>query len=166
MNGSASSARMGRYVTTVAYDESVQAFVPATLPPDPPINLSGNLLLKLSDADRAIGRLDGISVMLPEKALFLYMYVRKEAVLSSQIEGAQSTLDDLLRFENVAMLGQPIDDITEVSPTVNSALEALEQLAIVREITGKKRGSVYCYEQYMDILDDGAGARRRKTSRQ
>ena len=87
-------------------------------------------------------------------------------VLGALPLSAQSTLDDLLRFENVAMLGQPIDDITEVSPTVNSALEALEQLAIVREITGKKRGSVYCYEQYMDILDDGAGARRRKTSRQ
>lgn len=101
------NGRLGRYVETIAFDEKVRAYVPPPLPPSPPIALGG-LLSRLSEADRALGRLDGIAVMLPRKELFLYMYVRKEAVLSSQIEGTQSTLDDLLRFETEATAGAPI----------------------------------------------------------
>jgi hypothetical protein len=74
-----------------------RAFVPPALPPNPPVDLLP-LLGKLSAAERALGRLDGITVLLPSHELFIYMYVRKEAVLSSQIEGTQSTLTDLLRF--------------------------------------------------------------------
>lgn len=132
--------RLGRYVETVAFDERVRAFVPPPLPPDPPIELS-QLLSKLSEADRAIGRLDGIAVMLPRKELFLYMYVRKEAVLSSQIEGTQSTLDDLLRFESEAVAGAPIDDTREVSNYVDAMMHGLERitelplsLRIIREL--------------------------------
>src|SRR5271163_2596279 len=91
-------ARLGRYLETVAGGEIVRAFVPPALPPTPPIDLLP-MLEKLSAAERALGRLDGITVLLPSHELFLYMYVRKEAVLSSQIEGTQSTLTDLLRFE-------------------------------------------------------------------
>lgn len=94
----------------------------------PALDLSPPLLGLLSDADRAIGRLDGISMMLPDKALFLYMYVRKEAVLSSQIEGTQSTLAELLRFENAAIAGKPMDDITEVSNYVDAMMYGLQQL--------------------------------------
>ena len=92
----------------------VRAYVPPPLPPVPPLELAG-LLERLSAADRALGRLDGMSLLLPNKELFRYMYVRKEAVLSSQIEGTQSTLNDLLRFESDATGGLPIDDIREVS---------------------------------------------------
>lgn len=120
--------RLGRYVTTVAFDETVQAFVPPPLPPVPALEMSSVLLKKLSEADRAIGRLDGITMMLPDKSLFLYMYVRKEAVLSSQIEGTQSTLDDLLRFENAAIAGQPIDDVSEVSNYVKAMMYGLERI--------------------------------------
>jgi Fic family protein len=120
--------RIGKYVSTVAFDETVNAYVPPPLPPHPPLDLSVRLLQKLSEADRAIGRLDGITVMLPDKALFLYMYVRKEAVLSSQIEGTQSTLDDLLRFESAAATGQPIDDVTEVSNYVEAMMYGLERM--------------------------------------
>jgi Fic family protein len=120
--------RLGRYVTTVAFDETVQAFVPPPLPPVPGLEMSSVLLNKLSEADRAIGRLDGITMMLPDKSLFLYMYVRKEAVLSSQIEGTQSTLDDLLRFENAAIAGQPIDDVREVSNYVKAMMYGLERM--------------------------------------
>ena len=91
------SSRLGRYIETDAGGERVRAFVPPPLPPSPPVQVA-SMLGRLSDADRALGRLDGITTLLPDKALFLYMYVRKEAVLSSQIEGTQSTLSDLLLF--------------------------------------------------------------------
>src|SRR5450830_277249 len=120
--------RIGRYVSTVAFDEMVKAYVPPPLPPQPPLALTPQLLHRLSEADRAIGRLDGVAMLLPDKALFLYMYVRKEAVLSSQIEGTQSTLDDLLRFENAAIAGQPIADITEVSNYVDAMMFGLARM--------------------------------------
>ena len=100
--------RLGRFVKTVAAGEGVRAFVPPPLPPKPPIDILG-LLNRLGAAERALGRLDDITVLLPRHRLFLYMHVRKEAVLPSQIEGAQSTLSDLLRFETEAQAGQPID---------------------------------------------------------
>jgi len=122
-----SNTRVGRHVTTIAFNESVHAYVPPPLPPSPPLEFSG-LMNLLSHADRAVGRLDGIAMMLPDKALFLYLYVRKEAVLSSQIEGTQSTLDDLLRFENAALAGKPIDDITEVSNYVDAMMFGLARM--------------------------------------
>ncbi|MGO9235431.1 MAG: Fic family protein [Methylocella sp.] len=120
--------RLGRLVETPVAGEIVRAFVPPALPPNPPIDILG-LLPQLSAAERALGRLDGITVLLPRQELFLYMYVRKEAVLSSQIEGTQSTLSDLLRFETEAQAGQPIDDIREVSNYVDAMMYGLERLA-------------------------------------
>jgi Fic family protein len=96
-------------------------------PPEPPIDIL-SLLDRLSLAERALGRLDGITILLPRQELFLYMYVRKEAVLSSQIEGTQSTLTDLLRFETEAQAGQPIDDIREVSNYVDAMMYGLDRL--------------------------------------
>ena len=100
--------RLGRFVETVVAGERVGAFVPRPLPPNPPIDILG-LLNRLGTAERALGRLDGITVLPSRQELFLYMYVRKEAVLSSQVESAQSTLSDLLRFETEAQAGQPLD---------------------------------------------------------
>lgn len=119
--------RLGRFKETTAGGERVRAFIPSPLPPDPPIRLV-ELVERLSAADRAVGRLDGISVLLPDHALFLYMYVRKEAVLSSQIEGTQSTLSDLLRFEADAQAGKPIDDVREVSNYVDALTYGLERM--------------------------------------
>lgn len=119
--------RLGRLVETPVPGEMVRAFVPPPLPPDPPIDIL-SLLEPLSLAERALGRLDGITVLLPRQELFLYMYVRKEAVLSSQIEGTQSTLSDLLRFETEAQAGQPVDDIREVSNYVDAMMYGLERL--------------------------------------
>lgn len=124
---SSAPSRMGRFVETTAAGERVRSFVPPPLPPDPPIDVLG-LLDRLSLAERALGRLDGITMLLPHQELFLYMYVRKEAVLSSQIEGTQSTLSDLLRFETEAREGQPIDDIREVSNYVDAMMYGLERL--------------------------------------
>lgn len=119
--------RLGRFVEAVAAGETVRAFVPPPLPPEPGIDILA-LLERLSLAERALGRLDGITMLLPRQELFLYMYVRKEAVLSSQIEGTQSTLTDLLRFETEAQAGQPIDDVREVSNYVDAMMFGLERL--------------------------------------
>jgi len=120
-------ARLGRYIETSVANERVRSFVPPPLPPKPPINIE-SLLDRLSAADRALGRLDGVTMLLPDKALFLYMYVRKEAVLSSQIEGTQSSLSDLLRFETEAVSGAPMDDIREVSNYVDAMMYGLDRL--------------------------------------
>ena len=121
------ASRDGTYVITAVGGEQVRAFVPKDLPPDPPIDLLP-LLTPLSEAERAIGRLDGIAALLTQQELILYMYVRKEAVLSSQIEGTQSTLSDLLRFETDAVAGTPVDDIREVSNYVDAMMYGLERL--------------------------------------
>jgi Fic family protein len=121
------NSRLGRYIRTRYGDEDVNAFVPPPLPPNPPIEVLP-LLDKLSAADRALGRLDGVSLLLPDKELFLYMYVRKEAVLSSQIEGTQSTLDELLKFETDAKAGSQGDDIQEVSNYVSATMYGLKRM--------------------------------------
>lgn len=120
-------SRLGRFVETPVAGEIVRAFVPPPLPPLPPIDVL-SLLDRLSIAERALGRLDGITILLPRQELFLYMYVRKEAVLSSQIEGTQSTLSDLLRFETEARAGEPIDDVREVSNYVDAMMFGFERL--------------------------------------
>lgn len=149
------ATRLGRYVSTVAFDETVNAYVPPPLPPIPPLILSDSLLHDLSEADRAIGRLDGVAMLLPNKALFLYMYIRKEAVLSSQIEGIQSTLDDLLRFENSALSGQPIDDITEVSNHVDAMMFGLNS---IRDPQGLPLSLRLLRKMHARLLQKGRGA--------
>lgn len=121
--------RIGRTITTAAFGETVRAYVPPPLPPSPPLAFTPAILQRLSEADRAVGLLDGVAKRLPGQALFLYMYVRKEAVLSSQIEGTQSTLDDLLQFENAAHAGRPLDDVAEVSRHVDAMMYGLAALA-------------------------------------
>jgi Fic family protein len=112
----------GRYITTSTFGELVKAFVPNPLPPQPPVELDNALNEMLINAALSLGRLDSISTLLPDRDIFLYYYVRKEAVLSSQIEGTQSSLSDLLLFENDFTPGVPIADVTEVSRYV-AALE-------------------------------------------
>jgi Fic family protein len=112
----------GRYEVTATANEPVRAFVPAPLPPDPPLDLGGPRQRLLERALLACGRLDGVSALLPDADLFLYAYVRREAVLSSQIEGTQSSLSDLLLFELDGAPGVPFDDVVEVSSYV-AALE-------------------------------------------
>ncbi len=106
--------RLGAYVETSTGGERVRAYVPAPLPPDPPLDLARFMRL-YERAMAAVGRLDGVVTVLPSTPLFLYMYVRKEALLSSQIEGTQSSLSDLLLFENDEATAVALDDVTEVS---------------------------------------------------
>ncbi len=112
----------GHYRTTSTVGEAVKAFVPDPLPPDPPLQLDGKLTSALLQASVALGRLDVVSSFLPDKSLFLYHYIRKEAVLSSQIEGTQSSFEDLILYENDAVPSVPIEDVSEVSCYV-AALE-------------------------------------------
>lgn len=143
----------GHYLTISTVGEKVQAFVPAPLPPRPPIDWTARLRDKFDQALLALGRLDSVSMLLPDTSLFLYMYVRKEAVLSSMIEGTQSSLSDLLLFELDQQPGVPLDDVQEVSNYVAALNHGLSRLAegfplslrLIKEIHGvllaKGRGS-------------------------
>jgi Fic family protein len=105
----------GRYVRPPLQPEPFEAFVPAALPPDPPLQFDSDLLDLRDRAHLLLGRLDSISTLLPDPSFFPYLYVRKEAVLSSQIEGTQSSLSDLLLYESEEAPGVPLDDVQEVS---------------------------------------------------
>ncbi len=120
--------RAGRFVTQLAGQARYRAFVPADLPPQPAVAWSHALQDLLEIANRGIGRLDGASLVLPNRALFLYSHIRKEAVLSSQIEGTQSSLSDLLLFEDADAPGLPVDDVREVSNYVAAMEHGLERL--------------------------------------
>jgi Fic family protein len=145
-------SRIGRYVTKKYQGEAVRAFVPPPLPPVPVVDLAC-LQILLEQANQAIGRLDGLASLLPDLSLLIYTYVRKEAVLSSQIEGTQSSLSDLLLFENDEAPGTPIEDVQEVSNYVAAMNHGLERmragfplsLRLIREIheilLSKGRGS-------------------------
>ena len=144
--------RLGKRVATTVAGETTEAFVPPPLPPDPVVRMS-KLYRLLDEANRAIGRLDGVTSILPDTPLFLYMYIRKEALLSSQIEGTQSSLSDLLLFESEEAPGAPLDDVREVSDYVaalNHGLARIREdfpisLRLMREIhetlLSKGRGS-------------------------
>ena len=112
----------GHRETSTAGGETVRSFVPNPLPPVPPLELTGVRQAVLERATLALGRLDSLALLLPDPQLFLYAYVRREAVLSSQIEGTQSSLSDLLLFELEETPGVPFDDVVEVSNYV-AALE-------------------------------------------
>ena len=134
----------GAFEVTSVGGEQVRAFVPQPLPPSPPIVFDGPLQQALESAVLALGRLDGVSALLPDRSLFLYTYVRKEAVLSSQIEGTQSSLSDLLLFELDEAPGVPLDDVVEVSNYVAALEHGLARLRegfplsnrLIREIHG------------------------------
>lgn len=121
-------SRLGNYETTSIAGESVRAFVPPPLPPVPPLDLNAERHDLLEKANRSLGRLDGVATLFPDPALFLYMYVRKEALLSSQIEGTQSSLSDLLLFESDELPGVPLDDVEEVSCYVSAMNHGLDRL--------------------------------------
>jgi Fic family protein len=141
------------FVTSTVSGERIRAFVPPPLPPARRALDLTSLQAILSEANQAVGRLDGMTSALPDLKLFLYSYVRKEAVLSSQIEGTQSSLSDLLLYENAETPGVPLDDVEEVSNYVAALNHGLKRmrdgfplsLRLIREIhqilLAKGRGS-------------------------
>ncbi len=146
------ATRLGQRVAISTAGERAEAYVPPALPPLPPVQLE-RLYGRLEAANRAIGRLDGVASILPDTPLFLYMYVRKEALLSSQIEGTQSSLSELLLFESEDVPGVPLDDVQEVSNYIGAMNHGLNRiregfplsLRLIREIhealLSKGRGS-------------------------
>jgi Fic family protein len=146
------SGRIGTSVTTHTTGESVRAYIPKPLPPDPPLDLA-SLLVLFEEASKALGRLDGMTAILPSTSLFVFVYVRKEALLSSQIEGTQSSLSDLLLLENEEVPFVPLDDVQEVSNYVAAMSHGLRRLSegfplslrlineMHRELLSKGRGS-------------------------
>ena len=147
--------------------------MPPPLPPAPPVRMD-LLFRQLERANRAIGRLDGVTSILPDTPLFLYMYVRKEALLSSQIEGTQSSLSDLLLFESEEAPGVPLDDVQEVSDYVDAMNHGLDRiregfplsLRLIREIHGilleKGRGSTKQPGEFRRSQNWIGGTRRRR----
>ena len=136
------SNRAGFLVNCSTAGESFKAFVPNALPPVPALDLTGEHFDRLERANRALGKLDGLSRFLPDVSLFVYWFVRKEAVLSSQIEGTQSSLSDLLLYEQKEMPGVPLEDVEEVSryvAAVNHGVKRLREgfplsLRLLREV--------------------------------
>lgn len=118
----------GRYETVTLGGETVQAFVPNLLPPEPPVEMTPPRRKRLEQATLALGRLDSITLLLPDPELFLYAYVRREAVLSSQIEGTQSTLTQLMLFELDEAPGVPFEDVVEVSNYVAALEHGIKRL--------------------------------------
>ena len=145
-------SRLGRKVTLSTVGEKVEAFIPPPLPPVPPVRMD-RLNTLLESANLALGRLDGMTSILPDTDLFLYMYVRKEALLSSQIEGTQSSLSELLLFERADLPGVTLDDVQDVANYVAAMDRGLARirddfpisLRLIREIheilLSKGRGS-------------------------
>ena len=141
--------RAGRFIKQGQGSLAYKAFLPEPLPPIPPIQIDGELSRLLSDADRSLGRLDGVGSVMPNPNLFVAMYVRQEAVLSSQIEGTQSTLDDVLQFEIGDDGEDDLKDVKEVVNYVNAMTFGMARLKslplslrLVREIHGRLMSGV------------------------
>lgn len=148
--------RTGKFISSSVAGEKYKAFVPSPLPPDPPLKLDSEHFELMEKANWSMGRLDGLTTLLPDTSLFIYFYIRKEAVLSSQIEGTQSSLSDLLLFESDEAPGVPVNDVIEVSNYVaamNHGLKRLNEgfplsLRLIKEIhevlLSRGRGSEGC----------------------
>ena len=143
----------GHYVNISTVGETAQAFVPNPLPPEPPLDWTPDLRDKFDQAHLALGALDSISTFLPDISVFLYMYVRKEAVLSSMIEGTQSSLSDLLLFELEMEPGVPLNDVREVSNYVAAMNHGLARL-----IEGFPLSLSLIKEMHAMLLSKGRGA--------
>jgi Fic family protein len=145
----------GTYIETTTLGETVRAFVPSTLPPHPDLFLTAGVQASLDRAMLSLGRLDGAATTMPDVDLLLYTFVRKEAVLSSQIEGTQSTLDDLLAHEIAAVPGAPGEDVREVSRYVEAMNYGLEKMA-----GGFPLSNRLLREMHGVLLADGRGAQK------
>jgi Fic family protein len=122
------SERAGRFLEAEAGPDGFSAFHPNPLPPAPPLVIDERRQRLLDRANQELGRLDGVTLLLPDPDLFLYSYIRKEAVLSSQIEGTQSSLSDLLLFENDEAPGVPLGDVRETSNYIRAMTHGVESI--------------------------------------
>src|SRR6266496_3932622 len=136
-------SRLGTYLTSSVAGETVRAFLPPPLPPQPELEMSG-LYARLDRASQSLGHLNSMTKLLPDVGFLLYLYVRKEALVSSQIEGTQSSFSDLLLYESDQAPGVPLDDVREVSDYVAALSHGVARLRggfplslrLLREIHG------------------------------
>lgn len=149
----------GAEQTLTVGGEPVRAFVPAPLPPEPPLVITGHLARRHEQSLLACGRLDAITALLPEPEIFLYAYVRREALLSSQIEGTRSSLSDLLLFELEEAPGVPLDDAVEVSNYIKALEHGLARLA-----EGFPLSNRLLREMHAKLLSRGRGAHKQPGS--
>ena len=143
----------GTYESSIAAGEACRAFVPHPLPPEPSLTIGAGLQERLDEAHLALGRIDSITALLPETSVFLYSYIRKEAVLSSQIEGTQSSLSDLMRYEAEGAPGVPLDDVREVSCHVAALEHGLRLLKGGLPLCGRLMNEVHAR-----LMSHGRGA--------
>ena len=146
-------APTGRYEPSIAAGLACKGFVPKALPPRPPLLIGQDLQDKLDQAHLALGRLDSLTTLLPDAQTFLYSFVRKEAVLSSQIEGTRSSLADLMLFEADGAPGVPIDDVAEVSCYVAALDHGVKRLH-----EGLPLSSRLIRELHAKLMQSGRGA--------
>jgi len=145
----------GHFTPSVAGGINCQAFVPAPLPPALPLVVSGKVQQRLEEALLALGRLDAITTLLPDAHLFLYSYVRKEAVMSSQIEGTHSSLSDLMLYEMEGQPGVPMDDVQEVSCYVQALTLGIQRINEGHPITFR-----LITELHQTLMAHGRGTQR------
>lgn len=126
--------RAGAFVSNLTGEMAYQSFRPAPLPPNPPIVLSGELVAKLVDANKKLAALDGLSARIPNMDLFVSMYVRKEALLSSQIEGTQCTLDDILNPLMEENTNRNVSDVVNYIKATEFALNRLHSLPLCNRL--------------------------------
>jgi len=147
----------GRYVECSKAFDPFFAFVPYPLPPDPPLILDDEMCDLMEKANRALGRLDGVTSLLPDTYLFTYFYIRKEAVLSSQIEGTQSSLQELLLFELDEARGAPMDDVQVVSSYVRALDYGIQN---IRDNKGLPLSLRLLREMHGILLEKGRGSEK------
>lgn len=126
--------RAGAFVSNLTGEMAYPSFRPAPLPPNPPIALSGELVAKLVDANKKLAALDGLSARIPNMDLFVSMYVRKEALLSSQIEGTQCTLDDILNPLMEENTNRNVSDVVNYIKATEFALNRLHSLPLCNRL--------------------------------
>ena len=139
------NTRIGTYIKCTTTSEPFKAYLPPPLPPNPALEFSLELNELIEKANIALGRLDGFTMLLPDPSLFKYLFIRKEALLSSQIEGTQSSIADLMLHESHEQPGVPIDDVEEVSSYIKAMNYGLARiradfpmsLRLIREIHNK-----------------------------
>lgn len=144
--------RAGKYKK---HKDGYKTFVPKSLPPNPPLELDGQLLRLLSKADQALGRLDGVAEVLPNPDLFVMMYIKKEAVLSSQIEGTQASLMDVLEFEAKALDPYKSSDVREVVNYIKGINYGLDRIKQDKNISISMIRKIHAY-----LLEDARGGER------
>ncbi len=148
------SERAGRLIVAQGGAQGFSAFHPDPLPPDPPLEIDGDLQALIDHANQSLGRLDGITLLLPDPDQFLYTFIRKEAVLSSQIEGTQSSLSDLLLFENDAAPGVPMGDVRETANYIRAVNHGIGAIAANRLPLSNR----LLKEVHARLLSNGRGA--------